>query len=124
LINAASRPLQSQLVLASAFVRLPAITTIKQCLSGSTGTTQQVIDGGRSHLRWIAGRLCSCTNRTQPLPARMLRFAKSAIIGIPGGAVDVSWHSLSPRTLQFGFIPYVPGKQVGFCRILRFYQAR
>lgn len=42
--------------------------------------------------------------RLSPLGA--LRFAKFAIVGILRGAVEVSWRSLSPKTLQPGFISW------------------
>ena len=57
----------------------------------------------------IGGALVLFLPASAPLqlsPLGMLRFAKFAIIGILRGAVDVSWHSLSPRTLQPGFIPW------------------
>ena len=46
----------------------------------------------------------SATLRISPLG--VLRFAIFAIIGILRGAFDVSWRSLSPRTLQPGLIPW------------------
>jgi multicomponent Na+:H+ antiporter subunit E len=57
----------------------------------------------------IGGALVLFLPASAPLqlsPLGMLRFAKFAIIGILRGAVDVSWHSLSPRALQPGFIPW------------------
>jgi len=57
----------------------------------------------------IGGALVLFLPASAPLqlsPLGMLRFAKFAIIGILRGAVDVSRRSLSPRTLQPGFIPW------------------